>query len=107
MIRDIDFSVPTEEAIGELIMLCRAEGWTVEETDVFKYRKGVPFDFGTGIEPYIPDRDENIVYAHAPGFSYEDDSMEKIHAKADEIAEKVGGVVTGGGCSFEPADAEG
>jgi len=101
MQRDIDFSVPTEDAITELVKLCQAEGWKVnEEQDVFKYRKGVPFDYGDGFEPYIPDEDMNLVYAHAPGFSWDDDSMERIHAKADEIAVKVGGVVLGGGASL-------
>lgn len=100
--RDIDFEVPTEEAIAELIKLCRAEGWTVdEETDVFKYRKGVPFHYADDLEPYTPDEDRNIVYAHISNFPLDDDELfDKTYAKADELAAKVGGSVTGGGVSF-------
>jgi hypothetical protein len=106
MIRDLDFDVPSEEAATELIKLCRAEGWTVDDkTDVFHYKAGVPFVYGNPkVPPYTPRTTTSTVIAHAPGFSWDDDSMEKIHAKAAELAAKVDGECVGGGASLGEDD---
>lgn len=104
MIRDIDFNVPNAEVAAELIKLCEAEGWTVDpEKDVFHYVAGVPFVFGyEGEEPYVPEHTHSSVIAHKTSFVY--DELTEIYSRADAIAAKVGGEVTGGGTSFSEGE---
>lgn len=102
MIRDLFFEVPNGEAADQLAMLCELEGWTVDrEVDVSHYVKGEPFLFHAGEEDehqFVPTRTFSSVTAHKPGFDY--DEINKVHEKASELAARVGGECTGGGCEI-------
>lgn len=101
MIRDIFFEVPTPKAADELTQLCLAEGWTVDPAH--HYEEDVPYGVGDDtIPPYTPNHTYVSLTAHMADFDY--DQIEAVGAKSDELAKKVGGMCTGGGCAIGPGD---
>lgn len=103
MIRDIFFEVPNAERAEALITLCEAEGWTVDrEQDIHHYEQGVTVELPHDLPSYVAERTYTSVTAHKPDFDY--DEINAVQEKADELAAKVGGECTGGGCAIGPGD---
>lgn len=95
MIRAITFEVPTRQAAEELIKLCRAEGWTVdEEADVFHYEQGELITLAADRPPALMPETYSVVIAHQADLDHSDWA---VRAKAAELAAKVCGECIGGG----------
>lgn len=99
MIRETYFEIPNAEAAAELIKLGTELGWSAGP--VYNYVAGEPFLTGDprlDVQPFVPESTCSTVALIKEDFNY--DELDSIYAKADDIAAKVGGEVTGGGTCF-------